>query len=386
MSGYHKNALPRGHELAEYTIETVLGHGGFGITYLAHDTSLGAKVAIKEYLPHDMATRGEATKIIPNLDIKDAVKDYHWGLKRFLKEAQALAQFKHTNIVRVLRYIRANDTAYMVMEYEKGQSLGQYLRQHGNRMKEADLLQIMLPILNGLEAVHAAGMLHLDIKPDNIYLREDNTPMLIDFGSARQAMSGHSQRTILTPGYAPIEQYPDKGEQGPWTDIYAIGASMYRCFHGKRPTESLDRYQMILKFHADPMTPVNKIGNRKLQEKTIKCMEWALQCYPTDRPKSAREFQDALLGKTVASFSTALPIEKKGETVSVHAHEDKTALHRKIKPAIYTILLAVIFFVVIYFWSEIIAYMPTAKKMALDAYKDGLEIAKNLKQIILDKL
>lgn len=383
MSGYHKNALPRGHELAEYTIESVLGHGGFGVTYLAEDTSLGAHVAIKEYLPHELATREDETKIIPNLDAKNAVKDYHWGLKRFMKEAQALARFKHPNIVRVLRYMEANGTAYMVMEYEKGQSLGQYLRINSNRMNEGDLLKIILPILNGLEAVHHAGLLHLDIKPDNIYIRENHTPMLIDFGSARQALSG-TQRIVLTPGYAPIEQYPDKGERGPWTDIYAIGASMYRSLDGRRPSDSLDRYQMILKYKADPMTPVEKIAGGRISQNTMKCMDWALQCYPTDRPRSAREFQDALLGKTAVTYSCALPVEIKGKEVREHVHVDKTAHLRKIKPAIYTLILSAVFFAIFYFWSEIISYLPAAKNFAKEAIKDAGEVARNLK-LILEK-
>jgi serine/threonine protein kinase len=383
VSGYHKNALPRGHELAEYTIESVLGHGGFGVTYLAKDTRLGAMVAIKEYLPHDLATRNEATKIIPDLDAKNAVKDYHWGLKRFLKEAQALARFKHPNIVRVLRYMEANGTAYMVMEYEAGQSLGQYLREHGNKMKEGEVLKIMLPILNGLEAVHNAGLLHLDIKPDNIYLRRDHTPMLIDFGSARQALSG-SQRIVLTPGYAPIEQYPDKGERGPWTDIYAIGASMYRCLEGKRPSDSLDRYQMILKYKADPMTPVEKIAGGRVAQNTVKCMDWALQCYPTDRPRSAKKFQDALLGRTAVSYSCALPIEVKGEEVRSHVHVDRAKQLRLLKPVIYTLILSAVFFAILYFWKDILSYLPAAKVLAKETIKDSIEIYHNLKNIFMD--
>jgi serine/threonine protein kinase len=382
LSGYHKSALHRGYQLAEYTIESVLGHGGFGVTYLAEDTSLGAMVAIKEYLPHDLASREDETKIVPNLDAKNAVKDYHWGLKRFLKEAQALARFKHPNIVRVLRYMEANGTAYMVMEYEKGESLGQYLRKHGNKMAEGDLLKIILPVLNGLEAVHNAGLLHLDIKPDNIYIRENHTPMLIDFGSARQALSG-SQKVILTPGYAPIEQYPDKGERGPWTDIYAIGASMYRCLEGKRPSDSLDRYQMILKYKADPMTPVEKIGGGRITKNVMKCMDWALQCYPTDRPKTAREFQDALLGRTAVSYSCALPVEIKGKEVRQHLHVDKTAHIRKIKPVVYTIILATIFFAIFYFWQDIMSYLPAAKVLLKETTKDVIEIYKNLKQIVI---
>lgn len=383
MSGYHKNALPRGHELAEYTIESVLGHGGFGVTYLARDTRLGALVAIKEYLPHELASRNNETRIIPNLDEKNAVKDYHWGLKRFLKEAQALAKFKHPNIVRVLRYMESNGTAYMVMEYERGQSLGQFLREHGNRMDEHHLLKIMLPVLNGLEAVHNAGLLHMDIKPDNIYIREDSTPMLIDFGSARQALSG-SQRVVLTPGYAPIEQYPDKGERGPWTDIYAIGASMYRCLEGKRPADSLDRYQMILKFKADPMKPVEKIAGGKVSQNVVKCIDWALQSYPTDRPRSAREFQDALLGKSNFTYSCALPIEVKGKEVREHAHKDKSAHLRKIKPVIYFMVFASVFFAIFYFWPKIVTYLPEAKILAKELLKDSMEIFSNLKKIIME--
>lgn len=300
MSAYHKNALPRGYKLSEYIVESVLGHGGFGVTYLARDEALGALVAIKEYMPHELAARdNDRTQIIPNLENRRAVQDYHWGLKRFLQEAQALARFKHPNIVRVLRYMEANGTAYMVMEYEKGQSLGQYLKQHGNRLSEPDIMRVYLPVLNGLEAVHRAGMLHLDIKPDNIYLREDGSPMLIDFGSARQALTGHggNQRVVLTPGYAPIEQYPDKGEQGPWTDIYATGASLYRCMTGKRPKDALERYQIMLRMQLDSLTPATKLAEGRFPTRLLECVDWAMQIYPKDRPQSARILQDALIGK-----------------------------------------------------------------------------------------
>ena len=178
MTGYHKDALPTGYQLAEYVIETILGHGGFGITYLAKDVQLGTQVAIKEYLPQDFALRKGATTIVPNPE-GNTVVTYQCGLKEFLREGQALARFKHSNIVRVLRFIEANGTAYMVMEYEKGTSLSQHLKGNGARLDEAKLLRIFLPIMNGLQAVHEAGMLHLDIKPENIYLREDGTPMKV---------------------------------------------------------------------------------------------------------------------------------------------------------------------------------------------------------------
>lgn len=298
MSAYHKNALPPGYVLADYTIEKVLGHGGFGITYLARDKALGALVAVKEYLPHDIAVRQGETAVLPNPS-RDAVRDYHWGLKNFVKEARALAHFKHPNIVRVLRYLEANGTAYVVMEYEEGQSLADYLKDHGPRLEEPELLRIFIPILNGLQAVHQAQMLHLDIKPENIYLRKDGSPMLIDFGSARQAISGpgHAQRIALTPGYAPIEQYPDKGKPGPWTDVYAIGASMYRCISGKRPVDALERYRAVLKYQADPLTPAVQVGRKRYQPTLLECIDWAMQIYPKDRPQSARELQDGLMGK-----------------------------------------------------------------------------------------
>ncbi len=295
MSAFHKSSLRSGYRLAEYTIESVLGHGGFGITYLAHDTALGAQVAIKEYLPHEIANRENKTQVLPNPG-RDAVRDYQTGLKNFVKEARALARFKHPNIVRVLRFLEANGTAYMVMEYEEGQSLADYLRRNGPRLDEPALLRIFIPILNGLNAVHEAEMLHLDIKPENIYLRKDGSPILIDFGSARQG-SAHIHKVALTHGYAPMEQYPDKGTPGPSTDVYAIGASMYRCVTGKKPDDSLDRYEAILKYQVDPLTPAAKAGGNSYQRNILECIDWAMQVYARDRPQSAREFQDALMGK-----------------------------------------------------------------------------------------
>ena len=302
MSAYHENALQPGFQLAEYHIDSVLGHGGFGITYLAHDSALGAEVAIKEYLPHEMSVRDPKTGgVMPALS-KDAIRNYQWGLKQFVKEARALARFKHPNIVRVLRFIEANGTAYMVMEYEQGQTLAQHLKKTQGRLDEPALLRIVMPILNGLHAMHEAGLLHLDIKPENIYLRKDGSPMLIDFGSARQAMSqvGTSARIALTHGYAPIEQYPDKGQLGPWSDIYALGATMYRCVTGKRPEDSVDRYRSVLDYEVDPVKPATKSAHKRYQPLLLEAIDWAMQIHAKDRPQSAREFQDGLMGRRSA--------------------------------------------------------------------------------------
>lgn len=315
MSAYHENALKPGSTLAEYTIESVLGHGGFSVTYLAHDNALGAHVAIKEYLPQEIAVRDGRTAFIVPRASKEAIRYYHWGLKNFVKEARALARFKHANIVRVLRFIEANGTAYTVMEYEQGRTLAQYLKENGQRLDEANLLRIVMPILNGLHAVHEVRLLHLDIKPENIYLRKDGSPMLIDFGSARHAMSEGrpAGRITLTHGYAPVEQYPDKGKLGPWSDVYALGATMYRCITGRRPDDALDRYRAVLDYKTDPLMPAVKAGAGRYQLPFLQCIDRAIQIHANDRPQSAREFQDYLLGGAkLPRMASALPAVREG--------------------------------------------------------------------------
>ena len=213
----------------------------------------------------------------------------------------------------------------MAMEYEHGQSLSRILKDKPDRrLDEKELLRIFLPVLNGLAAVHKVGMLHLDIKPDNIYIREDGTPMLIDFGSARQAIisADHAQKITLTHGFAPIEQYPDKGKQGPWTDIYALGASMYFCITGKRPPVSMDRYQILLKHKVDSMTPAISAGEGRYPRYLLECIDWALEIYPKDRPQSAQELQDGLLG-------TGRPYKGPKPTISVPLKDERRAELKK---------------------------------------------------------
>lgn len=310
MSAYHQNALQVGADLSDYTIKSILGHGGFGITYLARDNALGTRVAIKEYLPSEIAVRDHKTNLVAPQVSENAVKDYHWGLKNFVREARALARFKHPHIVRVLRFIEANGTAYMVMEYERGQTLAQHLKEQ-KRLDETQLLRIMLPILNGLHAVHEAGLLHLDVKPENIYLREkDGGPMLIDFGSARRALSATKHGALaLTSGYAPVEQYPDKGVPGPATDLYALGATMYRCIAGKRPPDALKRYRAILDYKVDPIKSAVNVAANRIRPAVLEGIDWALQIHMQDRPQSARALQDRLMGKMRTEAKPRAPIE-----------------------------------------------------------------------------
>ncbi len=293
------NPLPVGYQLGEYTIRSLLGHGGFGITYLAHDKNLNSLVAIKEYFPESYAER-DGNSIIhprPGGDGSDA-EIYQWGLQEFLKEAQALARFKHNYIVRVLRYLEANGTAYMTMEYEEGESLSAYLRSHGGFLSEPDLLRVFLPILTGLQAVHEAGLLHLDIKPDNIYLRRSGQPMLIDFGSARQRHGKmETGRIALTRGYSAIEQYPGYGVIGPATDVYSVGATLYRCITGREPVDSLERHKTIGLKKVDPMTPATRFDRPLFAPHIRQCVDLALRLQAEERPTSARALQNGLMGK-----------------------------------------------------------------------------------------
>lgn len=236
----YRNSLRLGSMLLEYRLESVLGAGGFGMTYLAYDTNLEKKVAIKEYLPVELAVRALDGSIVP---VSSGTEyNYQWGLDRFLQEARLLGKFSHPNIVLVSRYFEANGTAYMVMNYESGVSLNQLLRRIP-QPDEAMLMRIVMPLLDGLHAVHEAGFLHRDIKPSNIFIRDSGVPVLLDFGAARLAIGGatRTMTSILTPGFAPLEQYSKDGNQGPWTDIYSLAAVMYRAVAGDNPPDVVTR-------------------------------------------------------------------------------------------------------------------------------------------------
>jgi serine/threonine protein kinase len=200
------NALPAGHVLQEYRVEKLLGVGGFGLTYLATDQNLSLKVALKEYLPGDIAVRGVGHSILPKSEAE--AETFGWGKQRFLDESRTLASFRHPNIVRVMRFFEANGTAYMVMEFVEGSALSDWLAPR-RPLAEAQIAALVGPLLDGLEVVHKAGFMHRDIKPANIYVREDGSPVLLDFGSARQKSA--ELTAVVSPGYAPFEQYHTQG-------------------------------------------------------------------------------------------------------------------------------------------------------------------------------
>lgn len=294
-----KTDLPAGYQLGEYVIEKILGHGGFGITYLARDTQLSSMVAIKEFFPRSVASRGDNYTIRP---FTTGAEDFQWGLQEFLKEARALAKFKHNHIVRVLRFVEANNTAYMVMEYEQGESLDVYLKRSGGYLNEQMLLSIFIPVLNGLQAVHDAGLLHLDIKPDNIYLRSNGQPMLIDFGSSRHT-KGETEtggKIALTPAYSAIEQYPGFGDMGSWTDVYSMGATLYRCVIGQSPMDSYKRYQTIQNKEDDPYIFASVFDRPIFSQHIRDSIDAAMNLMAEDRPQTAELLQRALMGQRIS--------------------------------------------------------------------------------------
>ena len=287
----HRLALPQGTRVQDFEFHRVLGHGGFGITYLGWNVALDIAVAIKEYLPADLAMREQDMSVLPKSSGDEA--DFQWGLDRFLDEARVMARFKHPNIVQVQHFFQAHGTAYIVMEYVEGETLSDLLKRRGT-LTETELKHILLPLLAGLIDVHEAGILHRDIKPGNILLRAaDGSPVLVDFGAARQAVGARSRSVtaVLTPGYAPIEQYSSRGHQGPWTDIYALGGVCYQALTGKVPDEAMDRIRQ------DPLIPITEAARGKATDSFLSAIDWSLRVEEADRPQGVRVWRGALLGE-----------------------------------------------------------------------------------------
>ncbi len=293
----HHNALGKEYKLHWYEIKSILGQGGFGITYLAEDTNLDQRVAIKEFMPTELAFRDAANTVRPISE--DHSKTFDWGLNSFLDEAKTLARFKHSNIVRVRSFFEGNNTAYMIMDYEDGTDLSELIKK-GQIFDEKLLLDIVIPILNGLEQVHEMGFIHRDIKPHNIFIRLDGSPVLIDFGSARQALGGQTRTltSLVTPGYAPFEQYHDAdGKQGPWTDIYSMGATCYCAITGKSPTEALKRGMARLEHDTDAYINLADLKAHKYSRHFLEAIDCALRFRPIDRPQNVTDWKNMLTGK-----------------------------------------------------------------------------------------
>ncbi len=285
----HEHALPKDYQLYDYQVGEVLGEGGFGITYLCYHQQADKHMAIKEYLPGDLAVRVGGLRV--KAKSTEAQADYDWGLDRFMQEGHTLSLFDHPNLVRIYRSFKANGTAYIVMDYVEGETLSAYFKRHG-KLNEAELKAVLLPILDGLEKVHQQDFLHRDIKPANIVIRHtDRQPVLIDFGAARQAIGAKSRdiTKILTEGYAPIEQYSSRGKFGAWTDIYALGVVSYVALCGRNVEAAGDR--ML----NDELIPAAELAKGMASQEFLRAIDTALNNRPEDRPQSVGEWRGMLV-------------------------------------------------------------------------------------------
>lgn len=283
--------LPRGYQLLNYTIVKQLSAGGFSIVYLAHDEH-DYPVAIKEYLPSSLVLRSEGDLVVATSEEKLAT--FRYGLKCFFEEGKTLAHISHPNVVRVLNFFRSNETVYMVMEYERGRTLQKEIQLHPEGVREELILHVFYHLLNGLREVHLHKMLHLDIKPANIYIRKDGSPVLLDFGSARRLLGADRPRftPMYTPGFAPPEQYKERDSQGPWSDIYSVGASMFACLAGYAPQAADQRVT------NDRHVSARKLWAGKYSDKLLDIIDWCLQLDYLDRPQSVHALQKALQSAT----------------------------------------------------------------------------------------
>ena len=273
----------------KYIVGRGLGSpGGFSITYLAFHIHLQKKVAIKEFFPREYVSRDGLAAVVhdENCQIK-----FQEGLHKFIIEAQTLARLDHNNIVKVLDVFEENNSAYLVMDFYEGQTLTEFMQERQQPLSEQELLAIFLPLLDGLSTLHDQGLLHRDIKPDNIYLTQDNRAILLDFGAAREVMSGGQSRSIIfTPGFAPYEQYNSKAVQGPWTDIYACAMTMYYLLTLKTLPDIIERMS------GTTLEPLQQAAPQ-IGASVAKAIMQGLSIQAADRPQSVAEFLQLLKGE-----------------------------------------------------------------------------------------
>ena len=333
MSQAYQHTLPAGARIENYAISDVLGVGGFGVTYRAHDNHLDCDVAIKEYLPADIAVRNADGVSVSVKSANDSVS-YGHGLKRFLDEARTLALFREPNIVRVTRYLEANGTAYLVMDYEEGEPLSQRLKRLLS-LDERRCIQVALPVLRGLRAVHARNILHRDIKPANIYLRRDDSPVLLDFGAAREAFGEHSRHItgMVTHGYAPFEQYSPNGKLGPWTDLYALGATIYHCATGVPPPAAPERIAAMQDGAEDVVHKVCAQLAGRFSPGFLDMIRKMLAPQASQRPQETGEVLEALEALLRFPATTVSPAASTADLATVRLGSEVSS-HGRWKPEV----------------------------------------------------
>jgi serine/threonine protein kinase len=287
----YRLALPAGFMLGEYRIVEVLGQGGFGITYLCEDTRLNVQVAIKELLPVEFVTRSNDATVV--LVTRSAKAGFEWAKQRFIAEAQILSRLSHPNVVRAFRLLEMNETAYLVMEYVRGSSLRDWVRTNPHP-SEAQLTQIFLSLLDGLEYIHREGLLHRDISPDNIMIRDSGSPLLLDFGSARTVLSTNRNFTnVVRHGFSPIEQYQSMAPQGCYTDIYALAGTIFYALTGLIPASAIDRFG-----DRDPFPSLAKNMGDSYSHGLLKAIDWGFAVKPEARPQNAADWRRFLITRS----------------------------------------------------------------------------------------
>jgi serine/threonine protein kinase len=292
MTKVKPSPLPPDTVIGGYRIVRKVAAGGFGLVYLALDPD-GVQVAVKEYLPSSLATRAPG-ELLPQVQ-PEKLSLYRLGLKSFFEEGRSLAQISHPSVVSVLNFFRENETVYMVMNYLEGAALQDFIvtareLKQSKVFRESTIRSLFDEILRGLRIVHQHKMLHLDIKPANIFITDDNKSVLIDFGAAREVLSkeGNFIRPMYTPGFAAPEMYRRDASMGPWTDIYAIGACMYACMQGYPPNEAPQRQE------KDRIAIALARLRGVYSDNLIEVVEWCMSLDPLSRPQSVFALQKEL--------------------------------------------------------------------------------------------
>ncbi len=286
-----RESLPPGTLLGAYRLLDTIAKGGFSLIYLACVEETGDEVVIKEFMPKKIARRdhrGNLTAMEPKY-----AENLHRGRGLFFHEVKALASLKHPNIVRVLDFFLANQTGYLVMPNERGRNLGAYIQERRGGLRTTFILEVFLPILDALALLHTRSMLHLDVKPGNIHLRHGNQPLLLDLGAVHPLNRGRARGgQIITAGYSPVEQYYRGGHVGPWTDVYAVGASLRTCMEGCIPPPSIERH------HEDKLIPAVVEFKNRYPTFLLEAVDWSMSMDPAKRPQDAGELLTTLARQT----------------------------------------------------------------------------------------
>jgi len=294
-------ALPSGYQLLNYRVDRQISRGGFSIVYRAFD-DVGQPVAIKEYLPSSLVLRTEGDVV--RASSAENLTSFRYGMKCFFEEGRALAGLQHPNVVRVLNFFRANETVYLVMRYERGRTLQEHIKSRRGAIEEDWIRKTFAQLLNGLREVHSNKLLHLDIKPGNVYVRNDGTPLLIDFGAARQTLSaeGMALPPTYTPGFASPEQHSRRELLGPWSDIYSVGATMYACLAAAAPQPADQRLE------KDLVVPARRTWAGKYSAELLDIVDWCLRMDHMERPQSVFALQKTLTGEKEPDYRGKAPL------------------------------------------------------------------------------